>query len=178
MALLAARHAGRASRVIERSVWAAHALPGIVVALSLVFLSVNLADPLYQTTALLVLAYAVLFLPAAVGSIRSAVEQSPPVLEEVSRSLGRGPARTAWSVTLPLALPGIGAGAALVLLTVMKELPATLLLRPTGVETLATRLWTETGSGQFAAAAPYALALILVAAIPTLLLVRDRTERG
>lgn len=178
VALLAARHAGRASRIIERSVWAAHALPGIVVALSLVFLSVNLADPLYQTTALLVLAYAVLFLPAAAGSIRSAIEQSPPVLEEVSRSLGRGPMRTAWLVTLPLALPGIGAGAALVLLTVMKELPATLLLRPTGVETLATRLWAETGAGQFAAAAPYALALIVVAAVPTLVLVRDGAGRG
>ena len=68
--------------------------------------------------------------------------QRPPVLDDVARSLGR----TSWgairSVTLPLAAPGVAAGGMLVLLSAMKELPATLILRPTGVETLATELWT------------------------------------
>ena len=71
-------------------------------------------------------------------------------------------------VTLPLAAPGVAAGTALVLLTIMKELPATLLLRPTGANTLATSLWTETGVAAYAAAAPYALALVAVAVVPTL----------
>jgi iron(III) transport system permease protein len=73
---------------------------------------------------------------------------------------------------VPLTLPGIGAGAALVFLAAMKELPATLLLRPTGTETLATRLWSATGVGRYAEAAPYALLLVVLAAIPTWVLVQ------
>jgi iron(III) transport system permease protein len=73
-------------------------------------------------------------------------------------------------VTLPLAGPGVAAGAALVFLTCMKELPATLMLRPTGLETLATELWAETEVGSYAAAAPYASLLVLLAALPTFLL--------
>ena len=75
-------------------------------------------------------------------------------------------------VTIPLAAPGVAAGGALVVLTAMKELPATLLLRPTGVDTLATQLWTQTSNGAFAAAAPYAALLVLVAAVPTAVLAR------
>jgi iron(III) transport system permease protein len=114
----------------------------------------------------------VLFLPAAVGAVRASVRQSPPILEEVARSLGRSAFGVLRGVTLPLAAPGVAAGAALVFLTCMKELPATLLLRPTGMQTLATRLWTETGSGSYAAAAPYAAALVLLAALPTWVLGR------
>jgi iron(III) transport system permease protein len=138
--------------------------------LSLVFFGVRYAQPIYQRTPLLVLAYAVLFLPAAVGAVRASVSQAPPVLEEMARSLGRSPGRVLRDVTLPLAGPGVAAGAALVFLTVMKELPATLLLRPTGMETLATRLWANTEVGSYAAAAPYGALLILLAALPTFLL--------
>jgi iron(III) transport system permease protein len=73
-------------------------------------------------------------------------------------------------VTLPLAAPGIAAGTALVFLTCMKELPATLLLRPLGTDTLATRLWTETGVAAYSRAAPYAAVLVLLSAVPTYLL--------
>ena len=90
----------------------------------------------------------------------------------MSRSLGHGRVATLRRVTLPLAGPGIAAGAALVFLTCAKELPATLMLRPTGADTLAVRLWSHTGAGEFAAAAPYAAVLVLVAAVPTLLLQR------
>ncbi|MGM0385535.1 MAG: hypothetical protein ACQERF_06085, partial [Actinomycetota bacterium] len=81
-------------------------------------------------------------------------------------------------VTLPLAAPGVAAGFALVMLTAMKELPATLLLRPTGMDTLATRLWTETGVGAYAAAAPYAVALVVLAAVPTFLLSQFSADDG
>jgi iron(III) transport system permease protein len=168
--ILAARHRSRGVRTLEQATYAGHALPGIVVGLSLVFFGVRFAYPIYQRTPLLVLAYAVLFLPAAVGAVRASVAQSPPVLEEVGRSLGRSPIRVLRDVTLPLAGPGVAAGAALVFLTCMKELPATLMLRPTGLETLATELWTETEVGAYAAAAPYASLLVLLAALPTFLL--------
>ncbi|MFB9963616.1 ABC transporter permease [Sinosporangium siamense] len=174
--VIAARYRSRTASVLEQASYVGHALPGIVVALSLVFFAVRYAYPLYQRWPMLVLAYAVLFLPAAVGAVRASVLQSPPVLEEVARSLGRGPFAVMRQVTLPLALPGVTAGAALVFLTAMKELPATLLLRPTGMDTLATRLWTETGSGAYGAAAPYAAVLMLVAAVPGFVLGRRSTK--
>ena len=168
--ILAARFRSRGVRVLEQATYAGHALPGIVVGLSLVFFGVRYAYPIYQRTPLLVIAYAVLFLPAAVGAVRASVAQSPPVLEEVARSLGRSPVQVLRDVTLPLAGPGVAAGAALVFLTCMKELPATLMLRPTGLDTLATELWTQTEVGAYAAAAPYASLLVLLAALPTFLL--------
>ncbi|WP_103533436.1 iron ABC transporter permease [Streptomyces sp. SM11] len=173
--ILAARHRGRAAHLLEQATYAGHAVPGITVALAMVFLAVRYAYPLYQQLPLLVAAYAVLFLPVAVAATRAAVLQSPPVLEDVARSLGRGPLSVLREVTVPLAAPGVAAGAALTFVVCMKELPATLLLRPTGMETLATRLWTETGTGSFAAAAPYAAVLILIAAVPSYLLGRHRT---
>ena len=113
----------------------------------------------------------------AVGSIGAAVSATPPVLEEMARSLGRTPMRAFTSVTLPIITPGVLAGAALVAVTVMKELPATLVLRPIGTETLATELWSATAAGAYAAAAPYAAALVLVAIIPAAMLA-VRTERS
>lgn len=176
--VLAVRHKGRLGRILEQATYAGHALPGIVVALALVFFGIRYAQPLYQRTPLLVLAYVVLFLPAAVGAVRASVAQSPPALEEVARSLGKKPAGVLRAVTLPLAAPGIAAGAALVFLTCMKELPATLLLRPTGSSTLATELWTETGVAAYAAAAPYAALLVVLAAIPAYLLSRGSGRLG
>lgn len=168
--ILAARHRDPASIAIERSTYVAHALPGIVVAISLVFVGVRLLRPVYQELPLLVLGYVVLFLPLAVAAVRSSVEQSPVRLEEIARSLGSSPRRVFTRVTAPLALPGIGAGAALVFLSTMKELPVTLVLHPTGTETLATQLWKHTAVSDYANAGPYALALVLFAAIPTALL--------
>ncbi|MEZ7003075.1 ABC transporter permease [Streptomyces sp. AD55] len=173
--VVAARYQGRGARLLEQAAYAGHALPGITVALSLVFFAVRYVYPLYQQLPLLLCAYAVLFLPLVVAATRAAVLQAPPVLEDVARSLGRSPLRVLREVTVPLAAPGVASGAALTFVVCMKELPATLLLRPTGMDTLATRLWTETGAGSFAAAAPYAAALILLAAVPSYLLGRHRT---
>jgi iron(III) transport system permease protein len=169
--LLVARAPGRLSTGLERLSYLPHALPGVVVGLSLVFFGINVAYPLYQTVWLLALAYAVLFLPLAVGAVAAAAAQAPPELEQVARSLGRRPLAVFRTVTVPLTAPGIGAGLALAFLTCMKELPATLLLRPTGMDTLATRLWTHTSVVEYAAAAPYAALLVLIAAVPTWLLV-------
>ncbi|WP_133884307.1 iron ABC transporter permease [Glycomyces sp. NRRL B-16210] len=170
LGLLVARAPGRLSAVLERLSYLAHALPGIVVGLSLVFFGINVAFALYQTAWLLALGYAVLFLPLALTAVIGAAAQSPPALEQVAASLGRGRLSVLRTVTLPLTLPGIGAGAALVFLTCMKELPATLLLRPTGVDTLATELWTKTTVAAYAAAAPSAALLVALSAIPTWLI--------
>jgi iron(III) transport system permease protein len=149
-----------------------HALPGLVIGLALVFFGINVAYPLYQTVWLLALAYAALFLPLAVGAVAAAAANAPPALEEVGKSLGRRSLAVFARITVPLTAPGIGAGAALAFLTCMKELPATLLLRPTGMDTLATELWTATSVAAFGAAAPYAALLVALAAVPTWMLAR------
>ncbi|MEV6399777.1 iron ABC transporter permease [Streptomyces sp. NPDC051907] len=165
--LLGARAPGALAVALDRLAYLSHALPGLVIGLSLVFFGINVVYPLYQSLWLLALAYAALFLPLAVAAVGSAAAQAPPGLEEAARSLGRRRTYVLRTVTVPLAAPGIGAGAALTFLTCMKELPATLLLRPTGLDTLATGLWTRTSVAAFAAAAPYAVLLVLIAAVPT-----------
>lgn len=167
LGVLAARYRDRATRVLEGASYVAHGLPAIVIGISMVSLGVLLLRPLYQHAPLLILAYAVLLVPLAVGSVRAAVEATPVRLEEVARSLGRSPLRAFGAVTARLSMPGIAAGAALILLTCMKELPVTLLLHPTGVDTLATRLWGHSSVSDYAAAAPYAAALLVFAAVPT-----------
>jgi iron(III) transport system permease protein len=172
IALVVVRFKTRLGFVLERSVWLTHATPGIVVALSLVFFSNQVAPWVYQTLFLVLIAYVALFLPNALSAISIPLSQSPRSLDEVSASLGLTKLQTLRRVVLPIAGPGIFAATTLVILTVLKELPATLLLRPTGVETLATRLWTETGVAAFSTAAPYALLLVLLAGIPAWLLNR------
>jgi iron(III) transport system permease protein len=135
------------------------------VALALVFFGIRVARPLYQTLAMLVFAYVVLFLPQAVGAIRTSLLQVPSSVEEASRTLGSGRLRTLGRVLLPLSRRGALAGGALVFLTAMKELPATLLLGPTGYTTLATSIWDATREAFFARAAAPALMLILLSGL-------------
>jgi iron(III) transport system permease protein len=89
--ILSVRLPGRWSFFLERLTYAGYALPGIVVALALVFFGARYARPLYQTLPILVLAYLILFLPQAIGALRTSLLQVPPVLEEAARSLGRQP---------------------------------------------------------------------------------------
>ena len=168
--VLAARVTSRWAQSTERVVFVIHALPGIVIGLAVVYVGIRLVPSVYQRLPMLVFAYVVLFTSLAVGSVRSTVELTPPSIEDSARSLGLSRLAVLRRITLPLARPGILAGAALVFLTVMKELPATILLRPTGMETLATELWTRTSVADYAGAAPYALVLVVVAAIPAALL--------
>ncbi len=149
----------------------------MVVALSLVFFGARVVPVVYQTRTLLVFAYVVLFLPQAVGALRASLLQVSPSLEEASRLLGATPSATAWRVVLPLVRPGALAGVALVFLTCMKELPATLLLAPTGFQTLATQVWGATSEAFFSRAAAPALMLVVLSAIPMLLLTSDERDR-
>jgi iron(III) transport system permease protein len=174
VAALAVRHPGRLARVVERASHAGYALPGILVALALVFFATRAVPPLYQTTALLIFAVTIHYLPLGVGPIAASLLQVSPRIEEAARSLGRGRAEVFRSVTAPLARGGLLAGTALIFLHAMKELPATLILAPIGFETLATDIWTQTSFGFYEASAIPALLLLAVAAIPVYLL----SERG
>ncbi|MEO6317263.1 MAG: iron ABC transporter permease [Acidimicrobiales bacterium] len=177
VALLAVRRGGRLGRLVEGACWVGHSLPGVVVALALVFFGARVAPSIYQTHWLLTLAYVVLFLPQALGAIRSSLLQISPSLEEASRLLGRGSLATTFRVVIPLARPGLLAGGSLVFLTCMKELPATLLLAPTGYPTLATQVWSSTSEAFFARAALPALALVLLSSIPMAILVLREPDR-
>ena len=175
IATLSVRNPGPLSSILERITYVGFALPGIAVALGLVFFGANYARFLYQNLSLLIFAYLVLFLPAAVGSIRASVLQINPRVEDAARSLGRTPPQVFASITLPLVRPGLLSGAALVFLLTMKELPATLILRPTGFPTLATSIWSAASEAFFAQAAAPALLLILASSVPlAFLLFRER----
>lgn len=166
VAYLTTRFPGRVAALVETGSWLTHVLPGIVVALSLVFFGARLVPAVYQTRVLLTFAYVVLFLPLAIGALRTSLLQVSPSLEEASRALGAGWWSTSRRVVLPLVRPGIAAGFALVFLTVMKELPATLLLAPTGFTTLATEIWSASTEAFFARAALPALLLVGLASVP------------
>lgn len=175
IATLSVRYPGPLSSVLERITYVGFALPGIAVALGLVFFGANFARFLYQNLSLLILAYVVLFLPAAVGSTRTSILQVNPRVEDVARSLGRAPFQVFTSITLPLVRPGLLSGAALVFLLTMKELPATLILRPTGFPTLATSIWSAASEAFFAQAAAPALLLVAASSMPlAFLMLRER----
>jgi iron(III) transport system permease protein len=162
-ALLAWRYPSALSRWLERLTLLPSALPGIAVAVALVFLGARIGSPVYQSLALLLVAYVIRFMPYGLASTRAALDAVSPRLEEAARSLGRRPLGAITGVILPLARPGILAGAALVFLSTIKELPATLLLKPIGFETLATEIWRGTSIGAYGAVAPSALLLIAIA---------------
>jgi iron(III) transport system permease protein len=173
VAVWAVRGNGRAARVCERLCYSGYALPGLVIALSLVFVATRSLPWAYQTLALLVAAYVIRFLPEAMSATHAALSEVAPTLEEAGRSLGRGWFSVAGAVTLPLIRPGLLAGGGLVFLTTMKELPATLILRPVGFETLATSVWAAASDGVYSeAAVPAALLLTLSAAPVYLLIIR------
>ena len=174
IALLSVRFPGALSAFAERAAYAGYALPGVVVALALVFFGTRVAPFLYQSLAMLVFAWGVLFLPQAIGSTRASLLQVSPRVEDAARSLGRGPLAVLRTVTTPLAASGVLAGAALVFLTAVKELPAALILAPIGFDTLSTEIWRATSVGFFERGAVPSLVLLGVSALPLYLL----TARG
>ncbi|PSP72378.1 iron ABC transporter permease [Halobacteriales archaeon QS_3_64_16] len=165
IAYLAARYRSVLSTVFDRATYLGYAMPGIVLGLSLIYFGTTYASALYQTLPLLIFAYVVRFLPQAIGTTRSSVLQVDSALAGAARTLGEGSTGAFRRVTLPLIAPGVLAGAALVFLTTMKELPATLLLHPTGFDTLVTYIWLVQDAGYYGAAAVPALVLIVVSGL-------------
>ena len=162
MAWLSIRAPGRVQRVLEGGNYLAGSLPGIVVALALVTITVRVALPLYQTVFTVLLAYMLMFLPRALVSLRAGIAQAPVELEQAARSLGRSPTQALWQITMRLAAPGAASGVAMVFLAITNELTATLLLAPNGTQTLATAFWAHSSEIDYAGAAPYALIMVLL----------------
>jgi iron(III) transport system permease protein len=175
VAYLSARHGDRLSSYFERATYVGYAVPGVVLGLALVYFGSSVGAPIYQSLYLLVFAYVIRFLPQAVGSLRASFLRVDPSLPEAARTLGRTSVGAFRHVTLPLVAPGLFGGAALVFLTTMKELPATLLLRPPEFKTLVTHIWAAYGSGYFGQAAVPALVLLFVSGLSMLVII---TQEG
>jgi iron(III) transport system permease protein len=181
-----------AARALVRAAGIGYAIPGTVLAVGLLVplgaLDNAIADAMKAmlgfspglifigSGAALVIAYTIRFLTIAIGGGESGLAKISPSLDMVSRTLGAGPAKTALEVHLPLLLPAIGAAAILVFVDCMKELPATLLLRPFNFETLATQIYGEAARGTYEDGAISALVIVLAGLIPVLLL--SRMGRG
>jgi len=177
IAYLAARSRSLLPTLFDRATYLGYAMPGVALGLSLVYFGTTYAPTLYQTLPLLIFAYVVRFLPQAIGTTRSSVLQVDDTLSSAARTLGESPRSAFRRVTLPLIAPGVLAGAALVFLTTMKELPATLLLHPTGFDTLVTYIWLVQGAGYYGAAAIPALVLIVVSGLSMfVILSRERRD--
>ena len=172
VALLGIRHPRRSTAALERSTFVVQAIPGLIIALALAFFAIRLVRPLYQSTPLLVIGYAIMFFPLALVAVRTSVAQAPVALEEVARSLGRRPLAVWWRVVLPLVGPGLAAAFCLVFLETVTELTLTLVLVPTGVQILSTQFWAYTTNLSYAAAAPYAALMIAIAVVPSYVLGR------
>ena len=179
LAYLVGRYRSRVGEGANAVVVAGFALPGLVVALSLVFLVLQapaLAG-LYQTLPLLVLAYAMHFGSQGMSAAQVTVSGMPARVGDAARSLGAGRLRRLATVDFPLMKGGLAAGLGLVMLSVMKELPATLVLAPPGTETLATRIWAATEDAFFAEAGLLSLVLLAASgALTWLLTVRPLTR--
>ena len=176
-ALLLSRGQGWLGTLLERATFVASALPGVVVALALVTLSVRWVPGLYQSVLLLLLAYAILFLPRAMVSLRAGLAAAPPELSEAARALGTSGPGVVGRVVLPLAAPSVLAGFVLVALAISTELTATLLLAPTGTQTLALAFWGASDELDYAAAAPYA-AVMIALSVPLALVLRRQITGG
>jgi len=168
---------GRSGALVERMLYVVYAIPGIALALAVVFFTLNVMPLLYQSLIALVIALAVRYLVQPTGALRSPMLQVGPQTLEAARALGQGPAGVIRTIVLPLLRPGILAGAALVFLSALKELPLTLLVAPTGFSTLATEVWDAARDGFFTQAAVPAAMLLLVSLLSVGLLLRA-DERG
>ncbi|WP_313309133.1 ABC transporter permease [Stutzerimonas nitrititolerans] len=170
-----------------------YALPGSVLAVSIMlafsYLDRELVIPLsgwlggagkpilLGSIGALLLAYLIRFMAVAFGPLESSLARIRPSLPQASRSLGVGGPRLFFRVYLPLLLPGTLSAALLVFVDVLKEMPATLLMRPFGWDTLAVRIFEMTSEGEWARAALPALSLVLVGLLPVILLIRRSAKR-
>ncbi|WP_207640649.1 ABC transporter permease [Alkaliphilus transvaalensis] len=151
---------------IDKLSYSGYALPGVIIALGMIFIFNQYIPWLYNTPTLLAIAYVIRFLPQSMQSADSSLNLISPSIDEAARSLGFAPLKVLFKVIIPLITPGVLAGGALVFVSAIKELPATLLLRPPGFDTLAVRIWVETSESVYHLAAPAALLIILVSIVP------------
>ena len=181
VALLAIRHGGRVRQLLERSTYLVLGMPGIVIAFALSYFTEKYARGFGDGTSMLLIGcYAIMFFPLALVGVKASLARAPASLDEVARSLGQRRLAVLCRVTVRLTGPGLVAAFCLVFLSVVTELTATLLLIPTGAQTLATQFWSYETNLSYSQAAPFALVMIVVAAVPSYLLGRffNRPTQG
>lgn len=177
-----------AMRGVVRCAGLGYAIPGTVLAIGLLapmaafdtlvgdaaqsWFGISTGLLLSGSGAALVYAYVARFLAIGTGGIEAGFAKLPHSLDDASRSLGHGAGATAWRIHLPLSRPALAAAMLLVFVDCMKELPATLLLRPLNVETLATHLYGEAARGSYESGAVAALLIVLAGLLPIVLLTR------
>jgi iron(III) transport system permease protein len=173
VALLAVRHRGRVRQLLERSTYLVLGMPGVVIAFALSYFTERYVAGFGDGTSMLLIAcYAIMFFPLALVGVKASLARAPASLDEVARSLGQRRLAVLFRVTVRLAGPGLVAAFCLVFLSVVTELTATLLLIPTGAQTLATQFWSYETNLSYSQAAPFALVMIIVAAVPSYVLGR------
>ena len=177
VASLSARRTGLVALLADKAALIGFGLPGVVVALTLVFVGINLVPFLYQSLWLLVAAYGILYMSPALAALKPSMLQINPHLEEVARSLGAAESRVFLKIVQPLIRPGIVSAVVAVFLLTMKELPATLLLSPPGFSTLATFIWASAEEAFFSRTGVTSLLLVGVAGLPAALLLVRRVWR-
>ncbi|TKB75837.1 MAG: iron ABC transporter permease, partial [Nitrospira sp.] len=177
LAYMATRRPSRLNLACLQAAYAGYVLPGPVAALAVLALCTTFAPIFYGSVIVLLVAYIVHFLPAGLQSLEPALQQLTPNLEEVARTLGFN-LRQIWRrITFPLIRNGFLAAWVLMFLQTMKELPATLLLRPVGFDTLAIRVWLEASEEYYQLAAPSAVLIVLLS-LPALMLLVAKDWRA
>lgn len=167
---IAARYKGVASTFILRLSYSGYALPGVLIGLGLVFFFNSQMPWFYGTIGVLIVGYVVRFLPQSLQAEEASLSTISPNIEEAAHSFGYGTVSVLRKITIPLMLPAMAAAWTLVFINSMKELAATLLLRPAGFDTLAVRIWQDASEGYFTTAAPAALLLVLISAGPLIII--------
>jgi len=184
---------GRAVAVCAAVAGMGYALPGSVIAVGVLaplalldhtldaflqnWFGVSSGLLLTGSMAGLVFAYLARFLTVSLQTVEASLVKITPNMDMAGRSLGAGAARVLWRIHLPLMRRGLSAALILVFVDVMKEMPATLLLRPFGYDTLAVRIWQFTSESLWDAAALPALTIVAAGVLPVLVLVRS-SARG
>lgn len=163
--LLSLRFPGPLATVVDRLAYLGYATPSLAFSLAMVFFALQTAPFLYQSFALLIFAYVMSFLALAFGPLRLALLQIGARQEEAARALGASPFVAFTRVVLPRLRSPMIAGGLLVFIMVVKELPITYMLSPTGYSTLALSVFSRTSEGMMREAAPFALALILFSSL-------------
>tara|TARA_B100000902_G_scaffold40033_1_gene47573 strand:+ start:1742 stop:3142 length:1401 start_codon:yes stop_codon:yes gene_type:complete len=168
--IMVSQYRSKFGNILERIMLALYGLPHISVGVAILFITIKIFPSIYQSFTALIISYLIVFLPQAIGAGQASMEQVKLNYLDASSGLGNSKLKTFYKITLPLIYRGLFAGGALVFLSTMKELPQTLLLRPTGLNTMAIDIWSYASEGLFTQAAFSSFILLAISAIPTYIL--------
>ena len=171
-AYLHARHPNTLSRSVYYMSSLGYSLPGPVIAVGILLTVAVLLNWLYGSILLLLMAYVVRFMPISLQSQDSSISMVSRSMEDAAKTLGAGTWKTFKNILLPLIKRGVLTGWVVVFVDCMKELPATMMLRPLAFDTLAVRVWIEASESLWEMAALPALLIVLAGLIPLIIIIK------